>query len=249
MLRTLRYPCSWIYIATSEGSMFVIFLSKFKYWCTEERLTSDRAERGPSPEAWAQAKWTTTQRSISLLNLIVALLFHMQAYDIHFDTWEHMLLPPEKTFWNVKKSKSKFNVYISTFYVRMPSFVESWYFLCVVSQSFFSTEFTFLHTTQKLPFFVKWLCEHKEAESYAQNILSGLFGMWNFVQNIFWKTGSIVCSSVPKYHPHPSHFILEWKERTCYVHLVEEKIYGNIQDMKYIETYRIYLLLYTKSNL
>jgi hypothetical protein len=43
-------------------------------------------------------EWAAAQRSISLLSLNVALLFHMQAYDIHFDTWEHMLLPPEKTF-------------------------------------------------------------------------------------------------------------------------------------------------------
>jgi hypothetical protein len=83
----------------------------------------------------------------------------MQAFDIHFDTWEHMLLSPEKTFY-VKKFKTKFNVYISIFYVRMPSFVESRYFLCLVSQSFFSTEFTFLHTTQKLPFCQDFLaCE------------------------------------------------------------------------------------------
>jgi hypothetical protein len=34
----------------------VILWSKFKYWCTKERLTLDRAERGSSPEAWAEPK-------------------------------------------------------------------------------------------------------------------------------------------------------------------------------------------------
>jgi hypothetical protein len=50
-----RTACKLAELRKQPTRLGVIFWSKFKYWCTEERLTSDGAERGPSPEAWAEA--------------------------------------------------------------------------------------------------------------------------------------------------------------------------------------------------
>ena len=82
--------------------------------------------------------------------------------EIYFDTWEHMILPSERIYFDMSKTfEPKFGAYISTFYLSMTMVAKNRRFFLtsvkekrsLVKSFFLASNFVFLHTIQKIMFF------------------------------------------------------------------------------------------------